>query len=231
MKLDHYEDINKYINSRRHDIRGLIGIGAHRGQEFYGFRGMGVNNFIMFEPQPEKFEILNKLWEIQMLSPKPVPIDLDSLGEPKLDFRIENLALGKDDGEKTMYVSSNDGQSSSLLKPLMHEELYPGIKFEKEITVKQTSLDKYISENGINMNKFNFICIDVQGYELEVFKGATETLKHIDCIFSEVNNIELYEGCATIDKVDEFLGKNNFKRTVTTMVEDNSWGDAVYEKI
>ena len=81
------------------------------------------------------------------------------------------------------------------------------------------------------MNKFNFICIDVQGYELEVFKGATETLKHIDCIFSEVNNIELYEGCATIDKVDEFLGKNNFKRTVTTMVEDNSWGDAVYEKI
>ena len=46
--------------------------------------------------------------------------------------------------------------------------------------------------------------MDVQGYELEVLKGATETLKHVDYVYCEVNRDEVYEGNAYVEEIDEF---------------------------
>jgi hypothetical protein len=55
--------------------------------------------------------------------------------------------------------------------------------------------------------------MDVQGYEGEVIKGATETLKHIDYIYSEVNRGQTYAGNMEIDEFDELL--KDFKRVET----------------
>ena len=82
--------------------------------------------------------------------------------------------------------------------------------------------------NGLT-SQCNFINIDVQGYELEVFKGATNTLKHIDYIMSEVNTDEVYEGCVLIDELDEFLVTFGFNRVETNMA-GGLWGDAFYIK-
>src|SRR5262249_47278212 len=76
---------------------------------------------------------------------------------------------------------------------------------------------------------FNFINIDVQGYELEVFKGGKETLKSIDYIYSEVNRDELYKNCTMVESLDEFLKNFGFKR-VETWLCDTTWGDALYIK-
>ena len=73
------------------------------------------------------------------------------------------------------------------------------------------------------------INIDVQGYELEVFKGGSDFLNHIDYIISEVNREELYKGCAMINEVDEYLSNYNFKR-VKTCWDGGTWGDALYIK-
>jgi hypothetical protein len=59
---------------------------------------------------------------------------------------------------------------------------------------------------------YNFLTIDVQGYELEVLKGSRETLKNINYILTEVNRDELYENCARVEQLDEFLGRFNFQR-------------------
>ncbi len=53
---------------------------------------------------------------------------------------------------------------------------------------------------------YNFLTIDVQGYELEVFKGSRETMKNIDYIITEVNRDELYKNCARVEQLDKFLG-------------------------
>ena len=56
-----------------------------------------------------------------------------------------------------------------------------------------------------DIGESNFINIDVQGYELEVFKGGTKTLEKVDYIYCEVNRGEVYEGNAMVEDLDEFL--------------------------
>ena len=207
-------DINDSLNP--YEVKGVMHIGAHHGQEYSRFKDMGVKNHLFFEPLPRNYaELLNTI---------------ESHGTDGLNIKTANVALGPEDAEKTMYVeTANNGMSCSLLKPQIHLQMYPGIKFEEEATVTQTSLDKYISDNDINSDDFNFIMVDVQGYELEVFKGATETLRSIDYIFSEVNFVDVYENCAKIDDLDEFLGEYGFKRVETVHVA-GAWGDAFYTK-
>ena len=71
--------------------------------------------------------------------------------------------------------------------------------------------------------------IDVQGYELEVLKGAGDILGCIQLMILEVNVAEVYENCVLVDELDEFLQGYNFQR-VGTYWQSASWGDAIYVK-
>jgi hypothetical protein len=82
---------------------------------------------------------------------------------------------------------------------------------------------------SFDRSKYNFINIDVQGYELEVFKGGTETLKTIDYVYAEINKDELYKGCPMVEDLDVFLETFGFKRNETIMATP-TWGDALYIK-
>ena len=86
-----------------------------------------------------------------------------------------------------------------------------------------------LDDIDLDLTSYNFLNIDVQGYELEVFKGAFESLKNIDYIISEVNRDEVYENCPHIDELDKYLFQLNFKRVETDWAGD-SWGDALYIK-
>lgn len=86
-----------------------------------------------------------------------------------------------------------------------------------------------LDDLDIGVEKYNFINVDVQGYELEVLKGASETLRNIDYIMSEVNRDEVYENCAQVEELDNFLANYNFVRVETVWVGD-IWGDAFYIK-
>jgi FkbM family methyltransferase len=139
---------------------------------------------------------------------------------------IYQLALGNETGEKEMFVeTANKGQSCSVLEPKIHLKQYPKIKFDKKETVTMDKLDNIEFDRA----KFNMINVDTQGYELEVFKGATETLQTIDIIYSEVNFEEVYKGCVLVDDLDKFLGKFGFVRILTD-AKPKSWGDALYLK-
>tara|TARA_B100000965_G_scaffold362182_1_gene344050 strand:- start:137 stop:385 length:249 start_codon:yes stop_codon:yes gene_type:complete len=71
------------------------------------------------------------------------------------------------------------------------------------------------------------INMDVQGYELEVLKGATETLKNINYVYCEVNRDEVYENNAYVEEIDEFLAGYGMERVETNWAGD-IWGDALY---
>lgn len=188
------------------NIKGVIHIGAHFGQEFKTYELIGIKNVLFFEPLPETFKRLE-----------------ENVGDKAV---LVNSALGNFIGEVEMFVeTANQGQSSSILDPFIHIRQYPHIKFESKIKVPITKLDTFIEEN----NKYNFINIDVQGYELEVFKGGTEFLKTIDYIMTEVNRDEVYKNCAKINDIDNFLLNFGFKRVETTW-DGITWGDAFYMK-
>ena len=188
------------------NIKGVLHIGAHVGQEYKTYERLGINNVMFFEPIQTTF---NKLKE--------------NVGENAI---LVNTALGNIEGEVEMFTETiNEGQSSSVLEPDYHLVQHPSIQFDGKETVKMTKLDKFIEHK----EKFNFINIDVQGYELEVFKGGSEYLNTIDYVMTEVNRAELYKGCAKIEELDSYLGSYGFNRVETTWA-GGTWGDAFYIK-
>jgi FkbM family methyltransferase len=165
-----------------------------------------------------------------------VPVTFEKLKE-RLNGRaiLVNTALGNFEGRISMNIeTANQGQSSSILKPALHLSQYPHIKFENEIEVDITTLDTFMNSLYSNINtdeksKYNMINIDVQGYELEVFKGATKTLENVDYIITEVNQDVVYHKCALVDELDNYLNKFGFVRVETDWA-GHTWGDAFYIK-
>lgn len=188
-------------------IKGVIHIGAHFGQEFLTYNSLNIKNIVFFEPVPKTFYKLK-----------------ENIGDNAI---LKNIALGNMIGEIEMNIeSANQGQSSSILEPNIHLKQYPHIIFNEKIKVPITKLDTFIGEFK---NIYNFINIDVQGYELEVFKGSIDILENIDYIMTEVNRDEVYKNCPMIEDIDNFLNKYGFNR-VETVWDGGTWGDAFYIK-
>jgi len=196
------------INTYSLNIKGVLHIGAHFGQEYKDYLLEGINDMIFFEPVKSTYEQLTK----NILQSDRV-----------LTF---NVALGNENKEVEMFVeTANKGMSSSVLAPELHLKQCPKIKFDKKETVQMCRLDDIV----IDRSKYNFINIDVQGYELEVFKGAVKTLKTIDYNFTEVNFQHLYKDCCLVEELDAFLKKFGFLRILTDS-SNRTWGDALYKK-
>lgn len=201
------------IRSYNMNIKGVIHIGAHYGSEFASYKKMNIENMLFFEPLSDNYKKLST-----------------NIAQTN-KIKLVNKALGNSNRKISMYVESNNcGQSSSILKPKLHVQQYSHIIFDKQEEVDMIVLDEFMQkEYQDSKNMFNFINIDVQGYELEVLKGSEKTLEHIDYIISEVNRAELYENNVIIYELDKFLQKYQFER-VETIWEGVTWGDALYVK-
>ena len=198
----------KIVNRYELDIKGVIHIGAHYGQEYSAYERLGVKNMMFFEPVSANYEKL-----------------METLPENK-HVRAFNIALGSEKGVKDIYIeTANKGMSCSLLEPAGHLKQYPNITFDSKETVSVDRLDDIEFDRGL----YNMINIDVQGYELEVFKGGAETLKSIDIIYTEVNFAEVYKNCCRVEDLDSFLRKFGFIRIYTNRAT-KTWGDALYLK-
>ena len=132
----------------------------------------------------------------------------------------------KDDDVTTLHVSSN-GQSSSVLEFGTHSQEYPWITFVEDIVQKTTTLSTFVSRNSIDMAKLNFWNFDIQGAELMALKGAGDLIYSAAALYLEVNENELYKGCALVGEIDTFLSGYGFKRVHTEMTV-HGWGDAIY---
>ena len=64
---------------------------------------------------------------------------------------------------------------------------YPDIDYVSKIQVETKPLDAWLDDNFNNKDQYNFINIDIQGYELEALKGMPNQLKIAEYIYLEVN--------------------------------------------
>lgn len=122
---------------------------------------------IIFEPTPDFYQRL---------------IINASLNKFK-NIIIENLALSTKDGKRKFY--QGDGASSFFYTHTNKHSLKP----VREITVKTTSLDSYLTKH--NIAKVDLIKIDVEGSEMEVIKGGINLFKRKtapDIIIEVVND-------------------------------------------
>jgi hypothetical protein len=206
--------MKEFILKYKIEPRGVLHVGAHFGYEIVTYNELNFKNVVFFEPLSKTFERLEKNVREKNKS-------------ESCNLLFVNKALGNKTGDIEMFVEvANEGQSSSILKPAFHLTQYPGIQFPFREIVQITTLNEFLKDSEVEYNVLN---IDVQGYELEVLKGATNILPNIDIINSEVNKVYMYENCALVNEIDEFLSGFDFVK-----VDENwmgqYWGDAIYVK-
>lgn len=107
-----------------------------------------------FEPSESNFKILQN----KINNPR---VKLNQVG---LSDREDKLILYKDKEESSL--------ASLYNRRLEHFEL----EMSKKEEVTLTTLDKYCLEN--NIDKINFLKLDIEGHEIQALKGATEMLKN-----------------------------------------------------
>jgi len=196
--------------------KGVIHVGAHWAEEHDDYVANGIERFVYIEPCKDAYDILlHKFSVIDRLS------SLYSID----DVTCYNVACGSYETKGVMYVShDNQGQSNSLLEPDLHLQQHKEVVFNDAEIVEVVTLDS-LKVTG------DFLVMDCQGYEGEILKGADETLKQVNIIYTEVNNGSTYKGNMLIQDVDELLALYGFKRVETYWPSPNwTWGDAVYIK-
>ena len=129
------------VNKYNMDIKGIIHIGAHHGQEIEEYIDNGVQDIIMFEPVAYNFQVLE-----------------EKMSDLNANIQAYQVALGNEKKENVlMYLSDNNLISSSVLKPKVHLQLHPGVGFPGREEVEMDRLDNFAEETA----KFNFINMDV----------------------------------------------------------------------
>lgn len=198
-------DLNSLHEKYQMKIDGVIHIGAHFGEEHSLYKKLMIDKLVYFEPVLKTYK---------------------KLQENVKDAQLFNYALGSENKFIEMYIEEKDlFGCSSILKPSSN---YDNVSFTPNETVEMKTLDSF------EFVGYNFLNIDVQGYEYEVFKGSSETLKNIDYILCEVNRIIPekkmdYIGATTIEEITNFLSKYNFQ-LVEVDWSGMSWGDALFIK-
>ncbi len=205
-------DFNKLMEKYQCKISGILQLGAHYGEELQIYEACKVPKVIFVEPVPDVFA---KLQEFTKSAHIPV-------------MNI-NVAVSNFNSKAEMFISdTNEGESSSLLEPKIHLTQYPTITFKEKITVPVKTVNFLMKSFG-EFSDVNLLYMDIQGGELRALKGATKLLPQIEYIYTEINRVELYEKCAQVEELDEFLAGFGFARVETSWAGE-TWGDAFYMK-
>lgn len=135
---------------------------------------------------------------------------------------VHQFALASIDGEVTFHRNSQS-QSSSVLPMVAYQK--DGIISQTQVlssfTVAVRSLDSFFS--NIDLTSNTILKLDLQGYELEALRGATETLKKCSHVVLEAVFKPVYESEPLFEEIWDYLRARDFKLLrPLTFLEENS---------
>lgn len=189
---------------------GILHVGAHLAEERADYESAGwsvLNPIIWVESQ---IDLAQKLTEV---------LDPDK-------NKVVNATVWSETGKEMKFHVASNSQSSSLYDLGTHATTYPEIKFNSERTITTVRLDEIIDDS----DDISFINLDIQGAELEALKGLGSRIHQVKWIYSEVNKRSVYEGCAIIGELDNYLEQFSFTRVATRWAYKTGWGDALWIK-
>lgn len=126
------------------------------------------------------------------------------------DYTFYQTALGMEDGLETIINVQKELGSSSILK-VSDINYIDNHNDKRVITINK--LDSILTNT--NELKRTGIKIDVEGFELDVIKGARETLKKANFVLAEVrHNHESFEGVYGLSEFIYNMQKSNFILTM-----------------
>jgi len=186
-KISFDELYSKYYN-KKNDKLIIFDVGANTGQSINRFMNkFNLKEIHCFEPNLSAFEKLKN--------------------NANKFFFLNNFALGEKAEIKT-FNNYPKTSSSSFYRINKKSSIYEINKEFYSTDVKIITLDKYIDD--LKIDKINILKIDTQGFEVNVLKGAINTLKEkrIDFIETEINLGFQYEIKTSFKEIENQLCDN-----------------------
>ena len=175
-----------------HDCKGIIHMGAHRGGEAAVYDWFNKQT-IWIEANPKIID------------------DLKDHTSQYINQRVIQALLSDEDNKlENFNISSNDGASSSIFTFGSYKKMHKEISMMDVIKLKTSRFDTITKKNYIDINKYNFWVVDLQGAELLALKGASESIRMCNFIFIEISKEDIYKGGANWNELNEFLKKKGF---------------------
>lgn len=179
------------------DVDGILDVGANRGQFSLACQialpGIPILAFEPIQSEGDTFEYVHRQRD---------------------NIQLARTALGERQGDATLHLSRSADSSSLLPIGKRQVEVFPATAEVGVTTVQVHRLDSYVGRIGDR--KYQLLKLDVQGFELNVLRGATEMLKRCRFVYAECSEVALYEGQALRPAVNAFLNEHGF-------VEDRSF--------
>lgn len=171
----------------------LLDIGAHHGWFFHCWKNWSPGARIYaFEPYPPAFDKASALYGADA------------------DTHIYPEAVGAETGKRRLNVLEQSPVSNSLLEP--DESAWRDVAFRhgdiSTVDVNVTTIDDIVGRE--KLGGVYLLKIDTQGFEMEVLRGAADSLPRVDHIFVESGIRGLYRDAPRFSDVFEFLTDRGF---------------------
>jgi FkbM family methyltransferase len=164
---------------RRTLVDCILDVGANRGQYAKSLRAAGYSGRIVsFEPLPE------------------CVAELERLSHDDPSWLVRGFALGKETARLPLRRMRNSELSTFLAPSDVGRRVCgEGMDTQATVEVEVRRLDDVLraAVDGLVAPRV-FLKLDTQGYDLEVFEGASGVLDRIVGLQSELSVIPLYEG-------------------------------------
>jgi FkbM family methyltransferase len=180
-------------------VNCVLDVGAHYGEFAQLLRGFGyAGRIISFEPDPESYKLL------------------DERSRRDTHWCALRMALGSEDGTAVLNIMRHNQLNSLRVPNTMGVSIIPDrgmtLKSLEEVDIRRIDSIFDHCAAGIATPRV-FLKVDVQGYDLEVFSGATNCMRHVVALQSEVSLKPIYEQAPSFDEAIHVLRSLGFDVT------------------
>lgn len=173
----------------------VIDVGANRGQFALATLTTTAAAVVCFEP---------------LAGPRR---SIEDLLVPTGRVSTRPVALGATAGTADIHVTHADDSSSLLAPTALQVATFPGSRETATETVTVSTLDAEFAAGAVEIGADTLLKIDVQGYELQVLRGATAVLAQVRWVLVEVSFADLYDGQCTPGEIIEHLAAAGLRLT------------------
>ena len=201
-------DFNKLWPKYNIQPKGVLHIGSSTGQETEHYINLGVRDICYIEALPDVYKGLKE--HVKKFPGK---------------FTCINACISELDGAEVIFnKTNNEGQSSSMLEFGTHSKEHPSVKVIEKMRLKTSRVETMYRTHGIEINRFDFLNIDLQCAELIALKSIGDLLNNFKWLYLEVNQKPLYVDCPMVDEIEHYVSKYGFKVKETKWTK-HGWGD------
>jgi FkbM family methyltransferase len=144
------------------------------------------------------------------------------------NFASYHVALGETAGSAVIHRSASSASSSLLPMGILHKKLYPKSASHVDEEIKTERLDSLM--RNAEIIKPVLVKIDVQGFEAQVLRGGSETIRQADIVLIENSFVPLYDGQALFAGIHDLMRNLGFAYRGRSETHYNeATGEPIYE--